>query len=507
MRLLPPTILSAVLYGLAFPPHRMRALGWLALVPLLLAVRQARLRTALGLAWVWTIVAAAVVGSWFPTSIAGYYQQGAPTGIAFFVGVTSAMAAIEYMAFAACYRILARRPGPLLPLLTAAAWVAAELGRVRLHTGNPWALLGYSQIGLLPLMQVADLAGVYGMSFTLAATNAALAELWAARRNATRRGPALGGVLATAAVVALVFAYGELRLRSALASATPVTMVGLVQGNLDVGSQWREDFYGQNLDTYVDLTDQLLHEAGPAVVFWPENALTFFLADEPLYRAVIGRVLSASGTQLVTGGPRASGAIERRYYNSVFLLSPAGEILATYDKQRLVPFAEYFPFARLDFLRRHFARVRVFTAGDAAPLLPTAIGPAGVTICNEAMFPDVAAARVRAGATYLVDPANDTWLSPDFSEQQFDIVVLRAVEQRRWLVRASTSGPSAIVDPLGRIPVRTGYFTRTVVAGGITPRTELSLYCRVGDLFALACGAAALAGWLRRGIVAPPTAT
>ena len=129
------------------------------------------------------------------------------------------------------------------------------------------------------------------------------------------------------------------------------------------------------------------------------------------------------------------------------------------DKERLLPFAEYFPFPQLDFVRRRFGEVKEFSPGTTARLLPTAIGPAGVTVCNEAMFPDVAAARARAGAAYLVDPANDTWLTPRFSAQQFDIVTLRSVEQRRWLVRASTSGPSAIVDPLGRVTARSQFLT------------------------------------------------
>jgi apolipoprotein N-acyltransferase len=112
------------------------------------------------------------------------------------------------------------------------------------------------------------------------------------------------------------------------------------------------------------------------------------------------------------------------------------------------------------------------------------------------MFPEIAAARVRAGAVYLVDPANDTWLTPKFSAQQFDIVTLRAVEQRRYLVRASTSGPSAIVDPFGRVVRRTAFFTQTAFAGEIRGSTVVTPYCRVGDLFAFACTVVAALAWL-----------
>jgi len=168
-------------------------------------------------------------------------------------------------------------------------------------------------------------------------------------------------------------------------------------------------------------------------------------------------------------------------------------VAARYDKERLLPFAEYFPFAQVDLLRRDFGRVREFTPGTPGPPLATGAGAAGVLICNEAMFPEVAAARVRAGAEYLLNLTNDTWVpGRQFAGIAFDMSVLRAIEQRRWLVRASTAGPSAIVDPWGRVTVRTALFARETAVGTIVPRTERTPYGRMGDVFALACAAIAV---------------
>ena len=489
---------SGVLYGLAFPVVHLQFLGWIALVPFLVAVRRApTLLIALVLGWVWMVVMGYTVADWLVGGIARYFAQPTVVGVGIFFYVATFMAGIHYMAFAACYRALGGLPRAAVPLLAAAAWVAAEFARANLLTGNPWALLGYSQIGILPLMQIADVTGVYGIGFVLAAVNAALAELWLARDSGAARRGALRGLLLAGAVAVLVLGYGVARLDTdgLVSDARPVK-VGLVQGNLDIGQQWRQEFYGRNLDAYLRLTYRLLVSNPPAVVFWPENALTFLLADEPLYRAAIGRVLSIGGAELVTGGPRTSSEDPTIYHSSVFLLSPAGAIRATYDKQKLLVFGEYFPLSGIDLLRRHFARVHQFTPGAPARPLPTAAGLAGVTICNEAMFPEIAAARVREGATYLVDPANDTWLTPKFSAQQFDIVTLRSVEQRRYLVRASTAGPSAIVDPLGRVVLRSEFFTQTALAGEIRPSTIVTPYNRVGDLFAWSCVVAAGAGWL-----------
>jgi len=501
------TLTSAFLFGLCFPLWRLHLLAWIALAPFLAGVRNAAPGRALVLGWLWTIAAAAAVGNWFPGSLAAYYQQPLIVGFGFFLGVSCLMAAPYYMAFAVCYGWLARSPGPALPLVTAAAWVAAELARSRLLTGNPWALFGYSQVGVDPMVQVADLTGVYGVSFTLVAVNVLLVELWARRGDGWR--PLLPSIGLVGVVVAGVLAYGQWRLATLdrmPEGARPID-VAMVQGNVDIGTQWHSDFYGRNLDVYLDLTSRVLEETAPELVFWPENAFTFFLDEEPTYRHAIARVLAASGAQLIAGGPRFEAADGRRFYNSVFLLSADGSVLAHYDKVRLVPFAEYFPVPALDLLRRRFGRVREITPGTSQAPLPTRGGPAGVMICNEAMFPEIARARVRDGAVFLVDPAHDTWLTAKFSAQQFDIVTLRAVEQRRYLIRASTSGPSAIVDPLGRVPVRTDVFQRTVATGTVVPRTGMTPYGRLGDLFAYGCVVVVLTALLWRRAAPVPRAT
>jgi len=476
------TLFSGWLYGLCFPTASLQLLAWVALVPFLAVLRRTGVGRALLLSWVWTLMAAYTVGDWFAHSVATYYQQPILIGVGFFIGVSSFMAAPFYMAFALAYRLLVRRPGPALPLLVAAAWSGTELARGRLLGANPWALFGYSQVGLDHLVQLADVTSVYGVSFLLVAVNAAAAEVLARGRRA-----GLGLVTALASV-ALALGYGDLCLRDATSPAVSGAIeTVMVQANLDLGSQWREEFYGRNLDAHLRLTREALRNARPDLIFWPEGALTFFLEEEPLYRGAIGRVLAASGAQLIVGGPRNVRTPEPVFYNSIFLLSAAGEILGTYDKERLVPFAERFPFGSIELLRRRFARVREFSPGILTRPLVTAVGAAGVTVCNEAMFPELVAARVRDGARFLVDPANDTWLTPKFSAQQFDIVRLRTVEQRRYLVRASTSGPSAIVDPWGRVAVRTQFFTSATVAGRIEAREEITAYGRIGDLFGIGC--------------------
>src|SRR5207245_9005123 len=156
LSLLLATLVSAVLYGLSFPPAALRALAWVALVPLLVALRRASTGVAVLLAWLWTVLAAYAVGDWFPRAVSTYYQQPMAVGLGFFLGVSTFMAAAEYMAFAICYRRLVATSGAALPLVLAAAGVAAAFGRVQFLSGTPWALAGYPPVGMDPVVRSGD---------------------------------------------------------------------------------------------------------------------------------------------------------------------------------------------------------------------------------------------------------------------------------------------------------------------------------------------------------------
>ncbi len=495
------TALSGYAFGLAFPPASLKPLAWVALAPFLLALRGSRLATALALGEIWTLVAAWTVGSWMPEAVSNYFLQPSWLGWVFFFGVSTGMAGLYYMAFAAVYRGFAGRLDPSwMPWAAAAAWTAAEVGRGRLFTAiaflsNPWGLLGYSQVGIDSAVQAASLFGVYGIGFAIAAANAAVAEAVALgwRSGDPRR---LRSVLAIGAAPALaLFAFGALAMHGAPLPdhrPTGATPVAVVQGHVNLERRWRSESYAKNFDVYLAGTQRAFERSPGALVVWPESALDFFLENEKPYQDAIAAAAAAGGGEVLVGGPRQQGGdAAPRYFNSVFVVDGAGHLSAPYDKQALVPFTEYPPLAWLDLVRRRFEGVRFFSFGAPTPPLATRAGRAGVLLCNEGMLPEMAGARVAAGATFLVNPSNDTWIpSSRFADHLFDIVRLRAVEQRRWLVRASTSGPSAVVDPWGRVQVRSAAFEAAVETGWIEARDGRSPYSWIGDSFAFACVAA-----------------
>jgi apolipoprotein N-acyltransferase len=499
-------LVTPVLHGLSFPPWSLWWLAWVAFVPWFVAIRLASTNTRAVLITCFTTLAGSwVVAGWLPRAVSTYWGQPPWAGAVLLAAVWLVTVAPAVVVFTLCYRAAARRHGASMAFVAGAAWAATEFARVELGIGDPFGLLGYSQVPVSSLVQIADVTGVYGLSFAVAAVNAALAEAWLASSGYARLGGAIGSLVTGAAAVGLCLGYAAVR--DEPEAEGPPQVVAVVQANLDLGAQWTKELYGKNLVEHLVLTRDALTPIRPALVVWPENVMAFFVEEEPLLRQDISIVLRPADLELVAGGVRLEERPDGpRYYNDAFLLGPSGEVVAHYDKQHLLPFAEYFPLGSIALLKREFGRVREFTPGPATPPLPTRIGAAGVAICNEAMFPGIVARRVRAGAELLVNLSNDSWLGDrQYSLQALDMARMRAIEQRRDVIRASTSGPSAIIDASGEVLASTEPSSRGTVSGEVHRRVQRSFYATIGDGFAIACAAAVvlelLAGlgrWRRR---------
>ena len=474
---------TAALYGLSYPPYGAPWVAWVALVPLLLALRGLSVRGALLLGWLSGLAMAYAITDFLPEAVAYYYGQGLPFGVLLFVASVSVMCCLSHMLFAVWYRWPGRTESLLSPFVVGAAWVVAEFIRGDLE-GNPWGTVGYTQTHWLPMVQIAEWTGVYGISFVVVAMNAALAD--AIVRRGDRRSlasVAIGGVLALA-----IFAYGRGRLDAIEREAPGAVPIAVVQGNVDLGSRWRQELYGQNLESYLRQSQEAARGGPVKLLFWPENAVTFFLEDEALYRYAIGHVLGPMGAQLVTGGPHAEPGPPQRFYNSAFLVGSDGEVAGRYDKRVLMPFAEYYPAWLALLSQRQFGGVREFSEGRPSAPLPTVAGPAAVVTCNEALFPRTVRERVGEGGGFLVNLANDGWLGVHkYSERVIDMVALRSIEHRRFTVRASSSGGSAIIAPSGRVLAASAPFAAEVLRGEIRARADATPYGRWGDWFVALC--------------------
>lgn len=483
-------VASAILYAAAFPPWNFHALAWGALVPFLLSVRGVSPRRGAALGLLWGVAMIWAVGHWLPPALAHYYQQPLWFGLVFSAGASVVFIGIYHAAFAASLCWLARRVGaPVSPIVVAALWVAWEFAKARMFTGDPWLLLGYALAAETVMIQVADVGSVYALSFVVMLANATLAEFIAGRSRRRWR-----GALLPLALLLGIYGYGRVRLAEPL-PAEPRVPVVVVQGNNDMGAEWRDEIYGAGLETYLRLSYEAAPKDVRSLIVWPESSVTFFVADEPLYRRQIGRMLEAANATLVLGGPdRREDASGVRYHNSAFYLDATGEVRDRYDKGHLMPFAEYFPLRTVELLRRRFERVRYFTPGQQDHVLRTEVGAVATVICFEGMFPEIVRAQMRRGAELLLNLSNDAWLGSGAGpEQHLWMAPLRAVESRTWVVRATTTGISAVIDPYGRIVARAESDTATALRAAVVPMRVATPYESIGDAFAWACVALAMA--------------
>jgi apolipoprotein N-acyltransferase len=496
---------SGWLCAQAWPGRGLCEVALVAVVPFLMVLRLGTTRRQAPLyGALWMLLFAWGLNDWFPRAVSRYFEQPYLAGLGAFLGVTLLTAAPGTMLFATVVRRLGPEPSAMAPVLVAAAWTAGEFARTAL-LGDPWGLLGYSQAARPVMLQVADFSGIFGVGFVVLLVNACLAELallaaWrGARCSGTARGLALVSLIPLAAV-----AYGTWRLGESRASADAEREVVVVQGNLDFREQWLRSAHDSNLARYVELTRAELAGAPADLVVWPENAVAFFLDRELGLRNLLGAALDGSRAQLIVGGPRLESPSPAEFRNSAFALATDTSILGHYDKQRLLPFGEYTPLPMFAATARasgpEQSAVREFSPGPAeASLLDVAGLRVGVVICNEALFGAPAAERVAAGAELLVALTNDSWVGErKYAGQAFEMALVRAVEQRRWLVRASTSGPSAIVDDRGRVVARTPSEAAATLRGRVRTERARSLYASVGDAFAWMAIAAVTLHSLRR---------
>jgi apolipoprotein N-acyltransferase len=351
-----------------------------------------------------------------------------------------------------------------------------------LFTGFPWGLWGYTQTRNTALLQIASLAGVYGVSWVVAVAGGLAARAWAGRR--TPAGIKAGLRLASFLLVS--HSIGGVLWWTHKGDTGPGVDVALLQGNVEQSLKNRSEAHREEiLARYLRLTEAA-ERRGAELIIWPEAAWPGKLNTD------LQRVPELNATQrplLVGASAYEWRNREVRAFNSAFWVAPGGRMVGRYDKQHLVPFGEYVP-ARFVLPVEKFVTGMVdYSSGASAK--PVGVPPTGVLICYDGIFPEIAAAEVEEGAQWLVNLTNDGWYGVSSAPYQHrDFYVLRAVETDRWVARAANTGVSAFVSPTGLLSHQTPLDVETVAQARIWPRQSVTVYVRCGDwLPAIAIGA------------------
>ncbi len=492
--------ISALMLVVSFAPFNIFFTAWFGLVPLFFAMEGKSKRDLCSIAFLWGLLFFIGMVYWVVHSM--YYYGGVPI----YIGILVLILLATYMSI---YTVLfglgfhtARNLGATLSIVTISSlWVGLEYLRGFLFTGFPWGLLGYSQSKILPIIQLADITGVWGVSFLIVAFNYMFFIFLKAAINREKL-PAKE-CISLILIILSVLIYGYLRIGqiASVTSSWKEVKTGIAQGNIDQSLKWDPAFQMETIDIYRDLSIEI-SRSGATLIIWPETAIPFFLQSDDRLGPIVYETAREAGSHIIAGSPafdKGFGKID--YYNSAFLISPEGKVTDRYDKTHLVPFGEYVPLKKiLFFVNKLKEGVGDFSSGkELKPLVfnqSNITGKSlsfnysvGVMICFESIFPELARGLIKNGANLLAVITNDAWFGKTSAPyQHFEMAIFRAVENRSFVLRAANTGISGVIDPTGRIVAKGGLFKKESHVRKVRLREgPLTIYTRYGDLFAVVC--------------------
>jgi apolipoprotein N-acyltransferase len=489
---------GAVALALAFPGTDWSGAAWVALAPLIALALMRRPRAALALGWFGGFLFFLILLRWLNFTFRVY--SAIPWPLTWLPTMLLAAYCGLYVGlFAAALSWIAARRSMLAAIAGAPfLWVAAEWVRGWLLGGFPWGSLGYSQYRQLAIIQIAELGGVYAVSFVVVSVNAALVAAVQLPPKHAVAALGLAGLLVGATLV-----FGDARLGEIGAPAETAS-IAVVQPSIPQPLKWDPGFAATTLQIYFDLTRQA-GNGRPQLVVWPETSTPTMLRRDPALIMALRRLSRDVGAPLLVGSVDAEDTSPPKYRNTAFSLDERG-IVNRYDKIHLVPFGEYVPLSGvIGFVRGWAEFIADLEPGSRSVVFSGPPAPFGTVICYEGIFPALVRRFARDGARFMVNMTNDGWFGQtDGPLQHLGMYPFRAVEHRVAVVRAANTGVSALIAPSGEITRSLPLFVRGTLEGRVPLRNRETFYTRFGDwlaYLALAVSAVTLASTRPRGRV------
>ena len=380
-----------------------------------------------------------------------------------------------------------------------AGWVASEMVRSRILSGFPWDPLGVSQYKFVPLIQIASITGVYGVSFLAVWFSASLFSCFSLLvQHPTRRRLWAAEIVLPVVAVIGIWWWGSNRVTPILNSGSErMLKLALIQPSIEQEVIWDETRTDERFAQLMDLSRKALAEK-PDVIVWPEAAMPNFTRENV---SAITNMIAEHRVWMIFGADDVEKKIDSddwRFFNASFLFDPEGQYVAAYRKLRLVMFGEYIPLSeQLPFLQK-FVPIGNFNSGKGPVQfsLGELRAKTSVLICFEDVFPHYTSAYADDDTDFLLNITNDGWFGDSAAQWQHGLTALfRAVENGIPLVRCTNNGLTCWIDGFGRIRQLfqsesgdihgPGYLIASLPPDE-SPRVK-TFYSKQGDVFGWSC--------------------
>jgi apolipoprotein N-acyltransferase len=488
LHLYAPAFISGIVLVLCFPTIDFFYLAWIALVPFLSSLYDKEPKQA--------FLSGIFLGVpyFFGTLYWIYHSINHYGGVPFFTSIIIVILLCLYLSiytgiFGFLFSITIKRTNFPSLYIAPLFWVVLEFLRSYIFTGFPWSSIGYTQYKFLTIIQIADITGIYGVSFLIVAVNGALADLFLLKRRIKEMplfplSHTVIGLISLLVFIILSIIYSQIRLNEERPSNQ--FTASIIQGNIEQDKKWESSYQDVVIETYKILTLQSITDQ-PYIVVWPETAVPFFFETDINYTNDLVDFQKQLNTHLLFGSILVKGKTNEKYLlsNSAVLLDRDGKVTYIYDKIHLVPFGEYIPLQKfLFFVNKLVVGIGDYVPGDNYIKAKTPFGDFATLICYEIIFPGLVRKFYSNEGDFIVNITNDAWFGKTKGPyQHFSMAVFRAVENRKPVIRAANTGISGFIDSNGRILSTTKLFQQSVLTRDIKTDNTRTFYSKYGDLF------------------------
>ncbi len=469
------SIISGILLALSFQKFNLFFLVWVAFIPIMYCIYKNNLRYSVLYRAIAGITYSLIAFNWMFSFLLIKTKSFEATLIA---SLIFWLYQIVYFVLWVFFFEVAKKNNSITSIFyVSSLWMILEYIKNYFLSGFPVNLLGYSQSSFTQIIQLADVFGVYGISFLIILINMLL-FYWL--YNGKKK-----YLIFSFVIFMSVLFYGFLRINQiSNINDKDAIKIGIVQPNIEQQKKWNKNLKDEIINTIYN-TAKYFKDKSCDIIVYPETLLPRSLEQTEEIQILVKNISNYAFLSLIGG----KSIENNNLYNSVFLISKEGNIIDKYKKKHLALFGEYIPFE--NFLVKLLEKVNLtdnYTKEIDLRVFEFDKYTLGINICSEVYYPYLSRELVSKGATLLTTHSNIAWCDGlSYPYQHFVMNIFRAIENRKYLIVASNTGISGVIAPTGKVIKQTKNQEQICFEETVYTNNYITIYDKIGDLFVYLC--------------------